>query len=138
MAGLSGPANPNWKGGKWIHSGGYLMVYAPGHPMCNCKNHAPEHLKNYFDFHGEPPGDGWELHHWNGDKLDNDPANLQPLMVGEHQSKGHKSNGGVHGSRIPLVKGSARARELGRKGGKAAARARKKEATRSTRRRRRT
>jgi hypothetical protein len=145
---VRGPKNPRWRGGSWIHSKGYLMLWSPGHPACNCRNYAPAHIKAYYDFHGHLPGeypdqdrlDAYieqtgkfpseqiDVHHHDGDKFHNDPSNLEPLEQGEHQSKGHPSNGGVHGKKHRLVKGSPRAREIGRKGGRAAARKRRQSA----------
>jgi hypothetical protein len=111
---MAGEKNPNWKGGRWTHSKGYVMVWVGReHPAACARDYAYEHTLNYFTFHGELPGDGWHLHHHDEDKRNNDPSNLEPKLGGEH-------------SRHHLPKGSAKAREFGRKGGRAAARAKRK------------
>jgi hypothetical protein len=131
-----GPNNSNWKGGTWLNTKGYKMILVPGHPACNCRNYAPEHLVVYWDYHGEGPGELYEVHHWDGNKVHNEISNLEPKLIGEHQSKGHASNGGIHGVWVPLTKGDPRCREWGRKGGRRAARNRRQRERRIHRRRR--
>lgn len=113
MAALCGPANPRWKGGRWIDSNGYVMVHVGrDHPAAVCRAYAKEHTLNYYAFHGELPGDGWHLHHWDEDKKNNHPSNLEPKWGPDH-GKHH------------LPKGSEKARKFGKKGGLASARAKR-------------
>lgn len=103
--------NGQWKGGQWLHSKGYLMVLAPGHPACNCRDYAPLHRKVFFDYHGWLPGPGEHIHHFDEDKLNNEPSNLMPIENTTH-------------GRVHLT--SERARKIGQKGGRKTARTRKK------------
>lgn len=110
---LFGPDNPNWKGGRWIDSNGYPMVLVGrDHPAAICRAYGKEHTVRYYEFHGELPGDGWHLHHHDENKLNSEPSNLEPKWGVEH-NKHH------------LPKGSEKAREFGRKGGRASAKARR-------------
>jgi hypothetical protein len=129
----SGRKNSRWKGGSYINSCGYRMVLAPDHPAAWSNGYAPEHRKNYFDFHGDLP-EPWEsIHHWDGDKLHNDPSNLQPMLTTDHARLTRK-NQIARG--INYTKGDPRAKKFGKRGGiKAAknARRRKLEAERQAR-----
>ena len=40
---LSGINNPAWKGGKRMHSDGYVLIYKPNHPFCAKDNYVFEH-----------------------------------------------------------------------------------------------
>ena len=40
---LYGNRNPNWKGGKYKTSGGYILVYKPDHPRHIKGNYVYEH-----------------------------------------------------------------------------------------------
>lgn len=143
---VCGPNNPRWKGGTWINSKGYRMVWAPGHPACNCRNYAPEHRKVWYDTHGSLPPVGYDVHHKNTNKLDNRPTNLEEKSIGDHGRE--NAPGGDHrraylaGVRnYRLFKGMPQAKARGAKGGRAAARNRRRRAQtaarKSTKRRRR-
>lgn len=95
------------------------------HPAANCRNYAPLHRVVFFNTHGRMPLPGYNIHHVDGDKLNNAPENLVEITESEHGEieQSRQYNGHKH---PPLVKGSERARELGRKGGKRAARNRRK------------
>lgn len=102
--------NPNWKGGTWTNSSGYLMVLAHGHPAVNCRNYAPVHRKVFYDYHGWLPEFGWHIHHWDDNKMNNAISNLMPTTETKH--------GQIHLT-------PERAREIGRKGGRKTARLRR-------------
>lgn len=109
---LHGPANPNWKGGTWVNSKGYVMVLVgKDHPMATCRAYAPRCRVVCFETHG-PPEPGQHCHHINGDKQDDSPENLEWAWPSDH-------------SRHHLT--PERARELGAKGGRKAARLRRSE-----------
>ena len=44
MRNKTGPNNYNWKGGKSISSGGYLLIYSPNHPQTNFSGYVREHI----------------------------------------------------------------------------------------------
>lgn len=102
---LFGPANPRWKGGEWINSKGYVMVWVGReHPLATCRAYAPRCRVVCAETHGMPVP-GQQAHHIDGDKQNDAPENLEWAWLGEHQ-------------RVHLT--PERARKLGRKGGKAA------------------
>jgi len=112
MAALFGPDNPNWKGGSWINSGGYVMVWVgKGHPMATCRAYAPLHRLICFEVYGPPPTPDMHAHHKDEDKMNNAPDNLEWRTPTDH-------------GRLHLT--PDRARKLGAKGGRAAARLRRR------------
>ena len=109
----SGPNNPNWKGGTWINSAGYVMVLVGrDHPMASCRQYAKRCRLVCYETYGPPP-DGFHAHHINGDKQDDRPENLR------------WEDPGAHG-RHHLT--SERARKIGAKGGRKVARLRRRTA----------
>lgn len=53
------------------------MVYAPTHPNTNAKGYVREHILVVLNARdGKPLPDGCEIHHVNGDSLDNRACNL--------------------------------------------------------------
>lgn len=110
----SGPRNARWRGGVWITSKGYRWLAVPVDHPCNRagrKGYAPEHLLVFWQAYGRFPYPGFEIHHKDEDKLNNALDNLEEREKADH-------------GRAHLT--PERAAELGRKGGKAAARARLK------------
>ncbi len=87
------------------------MILAPGSPACTCRNYAPEHRLVFYEYHGWLPSGSEHIHHWDGDKMNNEISNLMP------------TDDNTHG-RIHLT--PERARELGRKGGRKTAKLRRK------------
>lgn len=87
------------KEGKLEHSGGYLLVYAPEHPLAGCRSRVYEHRKVYYDIHGAGPFDchwcgksvNWDtLHidHLDDCKTNNKPGNLVPSCPVCNQKRG--------------------------------------------------
>jgi hypothetical protein len=106
-----GAANPNWKGGTWVNSKGYVMVLVGrDHPMATCRQYAPRCRVVCFETHG-PPHPGQHAHHIDGDKQNDAPENLEWRWPTEH-------------GRHHLT--PERARQIGAKGGRQAARLRKR------------
>lgn len=108
----SGERNGRWKGGTWVNSAGYVMVLVgKDHPMASCRQYAKRCRLVCYEAHGMPEP-GQAAHHINGDKQDDRPENLEWVWPTDH--------GQLHLT-------PERARMLGAKGGKAAARARRRE-----------
>lgn len=63
----------NEKVAQKLIAGGYLAVWLGGR---NGKNHYVHRLVA-FAFIGPPPGDGYHVAHWSGDKVDNRVSNLR-------------------------------------------------------------
>lgn len=80
----SGRHNPNWKGGRRIDKGGYIMVYRPTHPFCTSDGYVREHrlvmekkLRRYLNTEEV-------VHHLNKNPSDNRLKNLRLLSRIEH------------------------------------------------------
>jgi hypothetical protein len=83
---ISGPANPAWRGGSYVHNG-YRYAWLPTEHrlavMRRSKGYVLEHRLVMAEVLGRPLGDHETVHHVNGDTLDNRPENLQ-LRQGRH------------------------------------------------------
>lgn len=82
-----GPDSPNWKGGTYKHSDGYIYEYAPDHPN-NYKGYVlqhrlrmEEHLGRYLEPHEI-------VHHKDEDKAHNEISNLE-LTTAKLHGKHH-------------------------------------------------
>lgn len=107
--------NSNWKGGTWVNSSGYVMVLVgKEHPMASCRAYAKRCRLVCYEAHGMPEP-MQHAHHINGDKTDDRPENLEWRDPSDH-------------GRCHLT--PERARKLGAKGGRKAARL-KRQATRT-------
>ena len=77
----SGPNNPNWKGGRRIDPTGYIRIRMPDgkeryeHQIVWEREHKACLLK------------GSIVHHKDGNKLNNDPSNLEAMVRKQHTSK---------------------------------------------------
>lgn len=116
---MSGPNNPRWKGGTWINSDGYVMVWVgKDHPMAailglSCRNYAKRSRLVCLEAHGPPEDAVMHAHHINEDHQDDRPENLEWRWPSDH-GKHHLTR--------------ERAREIGKKGGRATARLRRRAA----------
>jgi hypothetical protein len=95
---MHGRTPHNFKG-RVIYAGGYAALHAPGHPFANGKRRVPEHrliveahLRVSDPSHEhlcEVGGAAYlrpeiEVHHLNGDKLDNRVENLVTMTTRDH------------------------------------------------------
>jgi len=71
-----GPAHRNWKGGRFIHSEGYVLVLEPGHPYANPSGYVFEHRLIAEKALGRYLKPTEPVHHFNGNRADNRNANL--------------------------------------------------------------
>lgn len=105
---VHGPQNGRWNGGTWVNSSGYVMVWVgKDHPMASCRAYAKRCRLVLFETQGPPPNGDEHAHHLNGDKTDDRPENLEWRDPSDH-------------SRYHLT--SERAKKIGAKGGRKAAR----------------
>ena len=74
--GKNGPENSNWKGGKYIDSCGYRLIYKKGHPRANCRGHVFEHILVAEKVLGKPLPLGSEIHHVDENRSNNNKDNL--------------------------------------------------------------
>jgi hypothetical protein len=71
MRKLTGPDNPNWKGGRIVEPRGYVLIrVGVGHPLADCRGYAYEHRLK------AEAGNGELVHHANEIKGDNSDKNL--------------------------------------------------------------
>ncbi len=82
-----GPQSNNWKGGRLIGPGGYIVVLIPAdHPFASMRwgqGYVLEHRLVMAEALGRPLGPDETVHHINGVKNDNRRENLQ-LRNGRH------------------------------------------------------
>lgn len=77
--------------GRRVTTAGYVEVWCPDHPLAMSHGYALEHRKVMHDLGHDPTG--MEVHHIDGDRANNDPANLTVMAGGDHQS--HHAEGGT-------------------------------------------
>lgn len=79
-----GSKNPNWKGGRFIASNGYVKIYCPNHPCADSKGYAQEHSLIAYKVMGRKLNHPECVHHINGIKTDNRNCNLLICTQGYH------------------------------------------------------
>lgn len=71
---------------KTMHSSGYVLVWMPEHPRAS-RGRVLEHIVVAEQKIGRPLNPGEQVHHIDGNKTNNDPANLEVLSNADHQRK---------------------------------------------------
>ena len=90
LLGRTGPEHPAWKGGQRIDRDGYIRTYAPDHPWPRKSGYVPEHVRLMELQVGRRLRPDESVHHVNGNRQDNDLANLELTTRGEH-SRHHRA-----------------------------------------------
>jgi hypothetical protein len=75
--------HPRWKGGEMLAKG-YLWIRLPGHHRANRQNYVKNCILIVEDWLRIPIMSNYDIHHINGDKLDDRPINLAVLTHAEH------------------------------------------------------
>lgn len=84
--GRFGASAPNWKGGMYLHTQGYIMRYVPLHPNSYPDGYMPEH-RIVMEIHiGRFLETFEDVHHINHIKTDNRIENLKLVTHGAHSS----------------------------------------------------
>lgn len=74
---MMGEESTNWKGGRKTTCFGYVLIYRPDHPFCNCDGYVLEHrlvMEKKLERYLKPEE---IVHHINGIKDDNRIKNLK-------------------------------------------------------------
>ena len=61
------------------------MILSPGHPRADTDGYVREHILMWEKAHGKPLPKGWIVHHLNGVRADNRPANLFGMEGKKHR-----------------------------------------------------
>ena len=87
----AGPACHNWRGGRRVHTEGYILIKNPDHPRADSQGYVPEHVLVAENILGRPLERNEVAHHINRKKDDNRPENLQVMNVTDHRTlHGHE------------------------------------------------
>jgi hypothetical protein len=83
-----GPEHGCWKGGRIIDGDGYVRIWAPEDERSNCGRYMKEHTLVMEAILGRRLFHGENVHHMNGNRVDNRPENLE--LWSTHQPKGQR------------------------------------------------
>ena len=78
MWGRRAENHPRWRGGRYYHEAGYILIYAPEHPHAN-KGYVFEHRLVVEKALGRYLNPNEQIHHINDIRDDNCLENLQPI-----------------------------------------------------------
>jgi hypothetical protein len=93
---LSGDKHPNWKGGRYLTSRGYVMV------RVGLNQYMSEHRLVMERMLGRPLTRREHVHHKNGHKTDNRPENLELLSDRDHAKLHWHKDGKQHFGHLDL------------------------------------
>lgn len=90
--GQFGKQNGQWKGGKSIASNGYVLLrVGTGHHLADVRGYAYEHRIVAESMIGRSLKRAEQVHHVNGNKMDNRPENLEVVPSPAHHHAFHRS-----------------------------------------------
>lgn len=81
---IRGERTSRWKGGRYRHKDGYILVLVPGHPFKDRHGYMLEHRLVVETSLGRYLSKDEHIHHINGVKDDNRIENLQVMSNSEH------------------------------------------------------
>jgi hypothetical protein len=94
MSWASRESHPRWKGGRHLASVGYIQVVVPLNDpmigMADRRGRVYEHRLVMARHLGRPLTSEEQVHHLNGDKLDNRIENLRVASRSEHSLEHHR------------------------------------------------
>ncbi len=93
-----GEANPAFTGGRYLNTGGYVMVLRPDHPEADPRGYVYEHRLVASEALGRALRPGEVVHHKNEVKDDNRPENLHVFASQAEHVKHHAER--AHAQRI--------------------------------------
>lgn len=104
-----GAKNNAWRGGRSVTSKGYVLVLSPDHPRATAEGYVFEHivvaerkLGRRLRWHGPGHPDSEIVHHLDGDRQNNDPANIAVTSFVEHLNR-HRDAKGRNGGPLREV-----------------------------------
>lgn len=75
-----------WKGGRWRNGEGYWLVFMPEHHLANTNGYVLEHRLVWERTHRTRLVTDDHVHHIDGDRGNNKPANLERMSKVEHMA----------------------------------------------------
>ena len=86
--------NPNWKGGRTIASNGYVLIkVGTHHHLSDVRGYAYEHRLIAEKLIGRRLRKGEQVHHRNGDRMDNSHDNIEVYRDRAHHAVSHRTVG---------------------------------------------
>lgn len=94
-----GELHPRWKGGRLVDPDGYVLCWCPDHPNARQNGYVLEHRLVMERVLGRLLRRDEIVHHRNGDRRDNAPANLAHLGQSQHVAEHYADMHGPGASR---------------------------------------